>query len=481
VGTPKVLIADDSPLVLRMIEKMLEGAGFDVVTAKDGLEAIERAVAEDVGLVILDVMMPRMNGYQACRLLKSEATTKTIPVVILTSKDQAGDRFWGLETGADYYITKDSEPHRILELVKNILSDDEVPERPQGREGQRTSVDILSRVNELLDRKLYEATILSEIGRVARSIVQFDETFTSVMALVARVVDFTIGSVAFVEEEDLNVVLMHYRKASPVVIEETKKRLLEVILERRAGAAFARIHARLFTPASGPTGAEETTLRGFACFPIVTGDRLVGLLALAGKNVALMNKESEEFLDQVANQAFIVMENSRLFERVRNMSIRDSLTELFNHRHSIELLTHEFHRMGRYQQEGVSVLMIDIDHFKEINDDHGHLAGDMVLREVARLLTDSVRTVDSVGRYGGEEFLLVLPHTTRADAVKTAERIRKRIEEHAFWTGEKELEVTVSVGISSFPAEGVDSPSALLREADIALYRAKESGRNRVV
>jgi len=127
------------------------------------------------------------------------------------------------------------------------------------------------------------------------------------------------------------------------------------------------------------------------------------------------------------------------------------------------------------------VLMIDIDHFKEINDDHGHLAGDMVLREVARLLTDSVRTVDSVGRYGGEEFLLVLPHTTRADAVKTAERIRKRIEEHAFWTGEKELEVTVSVGISSFPAEGVDSPSALLREADIALYRAKESGRNRVV
>jgi len=316
---------------------------------------------------------------------------------------------------------------------------------------------------------------------VARSIVQFDETFTSVMALVARVVDFTIGSVAFVEEEDLNVVLMHYRKASPVVIEETKKRLLEVILERRAGAAFARIHARLFTPASGPTGAEETTLRGFACFPIVTGDRLVGLLALAGKNVALMNKESEEFLDQVANQAFIVMENSRLFERVRNMSIRDSLTELFNHRHSIELLTHEFHRMGRYQQEGVSVLMIDIDHFKEINDDHGHLAGDMVLREVARLLTDSVRTVDSVGRYGGEEFLLVLPHTTRADAVKTAERIRKRIEEHAFWTGEKELEVTVSVGISSFPAEGVDSPSALLREADIALYRAKESGRNRVV
>ena len=138
---------------------------------------------EDVRLVILDVMMPRMNGYQACRLLKTEPATRELPVVILTSKDQAGDRFWGLETGADYYITKDSEPHRILELVRNILADDDRPRpRRAPADGQRTSVDILSRVNELLDRKLYEATILSEIGRVARSLVQFDETFTSVMA-----------------------------------------------------------------------------------------------------------------------------------------------------------------------------------------------------------------------------------------------------------------------------------------------------------
>src|SRR4029453_10409412 len=118
----KVLVADDSPLVLRMLEKMLEGAGFSVVTARDGLEAIEKAVAEDVALVILDVMMPRMNGYQACRLLKTEPATKDLPVVILTSKDQAADRFWGLETGADYYITKDAEPKKILELVKKITA-----------------------------------------------------------------------------------------------------------------------------------------------------------------------------------------------------------------------------------------------------------------------------------------------------------------------------------------------------------------------
>src|SRR5204863_1786415 len=148
VPVPKVLIADDSPLVLRVIEKMLAAAGYSVLTARDGLEAIEKAMAEGVDLVILDVMMPRMNGYQACRILKTEPSTKSVPVVILTSKDQAGDRFWGLETGADYYITKDSEPHRILDLVRNVLAAEGM--RPRGPSAEaRTGLDILSRVNDI--------------------------------------------------------------------------------------------------------------------------------------------------------------------------------------------------------------------------------------------------------------------------------------------------------------------------------------------
>src|ERR1041384_810934 len=138
VPVPRVLVADDSPLALRLTEKMLAGAGYSVVVATDGLEAIEKAMAEGVDLVILDVMMPRMNGYQACRLLKTEPTTRSLPVVILTSRDQAGDRLWGLETGADYYITKDSEPHRILELVKQVLASDSGKFRPRAAEGQRT-------------------------------------------------------------------------------------------------------------------------------------------------------------------------------------------------------------------------------------------------------------------------------------------------------------------------------------------------------
>jgi twitching motility two-component system response regulator PilH len=296
----KVLVADDSALVLRLIEKMLAGAGYEVVTARDGLEAIEKALLEDVRLIILDVMMPRMNGYQACRLLKSDPVTRDLPVVILTSRDQAGDRFWGIETGADYYVTKDSEPHRILELVKNVVGTEAAPPRPRPVEGQRSGVDILSRVNDLLDRKLYEATILSEIGRVARNLVHFDETFTSVMALVARVVDFTVAAMVFVEGDDLEVVLMAHRRAGAAAIEDARARLLEAVAREGKGAARGRTHFRVFVPSAEIGGAEENVLGGFAAFPVVTNDRLSGLLAVGGKGVARLPAEGAAFLGQVA-------------------------------------------------------------------------------------------------------------------------------------------------------------------------------------
>jgi diguanylate cyclase (GGDEF)-like protein len=297
------------------------------------------------------------------------------------------------------------------------------------------------------------------------------------MALVARVVDFTLGAMAFVEGDDLEVVLMLNRRAIPAVIDEAKAKLLEAISGQR-GSAFRRVQARLFAP-TGADGGEETSLGGFATFPVVTSGRLAGLLAVGGRLVARMNKDTEAFLDQVANQAHIVMENSRLFERVKNLSIRDSLTELFNHRHVMELVHHECDRVGRYQ-ESFSILMIDIDHFKRVNDEHGHPVGDVVLREVAQVLRDTLRTVDAVGRYGGEEFLAILPHTGAEEAAQTAERIRARLEPHAFRILDRELHVTVSVGVASFPSEKIDSPAALIGAADQALYRAKQGGRNRV-
>jgi two-component system cell cycle response regulator len=479
VSAPKVLVADDSPLVLRLLEKLLSTAGLDVVTARDGLEAVEKAFNEDVSLVILDVMMPRMNGYQACRLLKSTPATRDLPVVILTSRDQAADRFWSMETGADQFITKDSEPAKIVSLVLEIL-EKQGARPPRAMEKGRDSVDILSQVNELLDRKLYELTILSEIGQVSR-LGHFDETFTSVMGVITRVVDFSLGAFAFVEDDDLQAVLMLRHPVAQAVVEEAKSRLLADVAKRREGAPFTRVQARLFTP-SGPEAAvaEETSLEGFACFPVVRNHELAAVLAVAGRASSHMGVEAESLMGKVAQHAHIVLENSRLFERIKNLSMRDSLTELFNHRHSIELLASELQRVGRYAG-GIGVLMIDIDHFKAINDLHAHQAGDLVLREISRRLREGLRTVDVLGRYGGEEFLVVLPQTAEADTRSTAERLRRAIGETPFRVGTKEFVVSISIGVAAYDSTGADNPDAMIREADAALYRAKQGGRNRVV
>jgi two-component system cell cycle response regulator len=474
MSAPTVLLADDSPLVRRMVEKLLLAAGLGVVTAQDGLDAIEKAITHDVSLVILDVLMPRMNGYQVCRLLKTEPATRSLPVVILTSRDQAGDRFWGLETGADFYVTKDSDPQRIVELVKRVL--EEQPPRAVPAE-HPSSVDVLSRVNELLDRKLYEATILSEIGRVARGLANFDETFASVMAVVARVVDFTVGAMAFVEEDAAEVLLMLNRPAAQAVLDQTRQRVLEALARERRGASFPNVHTQIFaTPAGSP---EETELGGFLGFPTGAHDGLSGLVGLAGRAVAQVTPETRSFLVNVAGQVHIVVENARLVQRLKELSIRDGLTDLFNHRHTLERVTEEYSRVARYH-EALSVLMIDLDHFKEVNDRYGHQAGDRVLRETAGVFKEGLRAVDLLGRYGGEEFLALLPHTGLAEAAGTAERLRRRLERHVFPVSEAGLKITASIGVASYPAVGIDSADSLVRAADDALYQAKQAGRNRV-
>jgi two-component system cell cycle response regulator len=476
----KVLIADDSPVALRSLESLLGAAGVPVVTARDGLEALEKAFAEDISLAVLDVSMPRMTGYQACRLLKTEPQTRDLPVIILTGRDQAGDRFWGLETGADYYVTKDAEPARLIELVKNILAASTPAEAPGGGPPAEGNLDVLSRVNELLDRRLYQATILSQIGRVARSLVHFEETFTTVMGLVAQVVDYTVGAMAFIEEDSLVALLTQNRPAAPTVLEEAKARLLQAVAAEQPNRPFPRTETRVFPPRGGGRGGTaEDALYAFCSFPITTNGRLSGLLSLGGRTMARIDGDTHAFLAQVANQAHIVVENSRLIERLRELAIRDSLTDLYNHRHAMDLLTNEFERVGRYAA-GVSLLMLDLDEFKRVNDEHGHPAGDAVLKEMARVLKETLRTVDSVGRYGGEEFVIILPHTSPEEAKATAERIRRKVQGHVFWVGAKPLSVTVSVGVASHPSPNVDSPESLVREADRALYLAKDAGRNRV-
>ncbi len=467
----KVLVADDSPLVLRLVEKVLQAAGHSVVTARDGLEAVEKAFAEDPSLVILDVSMPRLNGYQACRLLKHEPATRGTPVVILTTKDQPRDRFWGLQTGADYYLTKDAEPQKIGELVQNILSG-EPPRTGKGTDA--TTVDVMARVNDLLDRKLYEASLLSEATRAGRGKL-FHEAFAGVMGLLAQVVDHTLSAFAFVEGTDLEVVVYPARPVAAGLTEEMKARVLEAAAAN--SPTLTRVAVQVIGPPGGPIGTDEKTLGPVSTFPVVVGGSFVGLLAVAGRSAARLDSDKSSLLDRLAEQTHMVLENSRLAERVRGLQTRDAVTGLLTRESAVMMLRSEYERAARYD-EGLSVLLVGIDRLADIAAMHGSVAADAVRREGARLLTDLLRTMDVVARYGNDEFLAFLPHTVLDEAGKTAERVRTQVEARAFRSGSRELKATASIGFAGFPGPG--SAEELLRAADEALGRAREAGGNTV-
>ncbi len=297
---PRILIVDDDAPMLRLVTDTLAGQGYDIETASDGVRAVEIVRAAPPDLLILDVMMPKMNGLEVCRIVKSFADDTFIPIILVTVKGDIDSKVMGLKLGADDYLAK---PYNPLEL--------------------RARVSSMLRIKTLQDR---------------------------------------INS---------------------------KRRELEAL------------------------------------------------------------------------------------------SVTDDLTGLHNHRAMQQRLKDEFLRSQRYN-DPMSILMIDIDHFKEVNDEHGHLFGDMVLSELSKTLADALRDTDFIARYGGEEFLVILPQTHFSGCLPVAERIWRSAGDSRFSDGKNTAKLTISVGVAFFPNKNINDVEHLLEAADRALYQAKQQGRNRI-
>lgn len=212
--------------------------------------------------------------------------------------------------------------------------------------------------------------------------------------------------------------------------------------------------------------------------PLAVKNRLVGVLNLHKEYTDGFTEAELKMVQAVANQAAIAVENARLYERARDLSNTDELTNLANRRHFQEILKRETAHARRYHLP-LSLIMADIDHFKKFNDIHGHLIGDTVLKKVAALLLQNTRGIDLVGRFGGEEFIILLPKTDKEGAVDAAEKLRQRMAEETFVISDHAGPLTLSLGIAEFPKDSNDIYE-LIDLADRALYQAKESGRNRV-
>jgi two-component system cell cycle response regulator len=470
----RILVVDDSELSRSLIKRLLEHRGFAVITAADGAEGAVVALREHPDAVVTDLEMPVMGGYQLARLLKSDPATSDIPLLILTSHDEASSRFWGLETGADAYVLKDDLRNGLLPAVEELLQGAATRVRKAVAPPQ-TPLEVLARVSDHLDARLLEAVLVNRVLERGMQAEGIHDAAQALMGTVAEFVDVVLLAVA-VHEPDESVAV-HVKACAPL-LDGVREGLVGVLFERLGVAVDAPREVVLHAAELPATANEDLARLQLLALPM-RGAR--GLLAVLPKRP--FGEESREavLLRELAGQLGLVLDNARLAQRLRELSMIDGMTRLLNRRTVHQRLSEEWERARRYGGT-LSVLLADLDHFKQVNDTYGHLAGDAVLAAVADVLRLQARTADVIGRYGGEEFLLLLPNTDLANACRAARRLLEAIARHPVRIEDGEVTVTTSVGVASLSELTEEAtPDSLLALADQRLYEAKAAGRNRAI
>lgn len=451
--TARILVVDDVPANVKLLEARLLAEYFEVLTASNGAEALDICERGNVDVVLLDVMMPGMDGFEVCRRLKSDPATQHIPVVMVTALDQVSDRVRGLEAGADDFLTKPANDLQLMTRVKSLV-----------------------RLKSLTDELRLRASTTRAIG-----------------------IEELLSRRASIDETQPTVLLVDDKQHSVDRIQRMLRGRCTLICETDPQGAF-------FKAAEGDFDCVliSTALNDFdplrLCSQLRTLDRTrfvpIMLLADQGEDARLVRGlelgvndylvrplDQHEMIARLVTQVRRKRYNDHLRASVAQtieMAVTDPLTGLNNRRY---LDTHLQTLFERAQNRGtpLSLLIADIDRFKSINDGWGHDAGDAVLKEFAARVRRGVRGIDLVCRFGGEEFVVVMPETPGEVARMVAERIRSQIAAQPFEIpGQGALDVTVSVGVSFLQGPS-DSVSAMLKRADVALYEAKNGGRNRVV
>lgn len=473
----RILVAEDSVAQQKIISRYLEQQGYEVALASNGLEAVNKVYELNPSLLVLDIEMPQMNGYQVCRLLKADKATESLPIIMLTSRSQPSDRFWGLKTGADRYITKDSSLSKIGRVIERLLG--ESKERRNIRlapsQGQ-AKLDVLHRVNELLDHKLYEATIINEISELAALIQDYKQTINMIMVILGKIIDYDAAATYLLEEDEIIVTGKH--PVTESFVEDFRQRLLE-------NADHPSDPSKLKTVLYDEFGISDKTadtsaqVADFVSFPLTAKGRVIAYMAFASSKKDAICEEAQKIMDIAKNSVTIVVDNARLYEETKTLAITDGLTRIYNFRYFLEILGERFETCAE-RGSRLSLIMLDIDYFKRVNDQFGHLVGDEILKELVTVIKDSLRTEDIVARYGGEEFVIILPNTPMSDARMVAERLRRSVANRPFSSSKGPVPITVSIGIASYPAENIDSQFDLISLADQAMYLAKEGGRDKV-
>jgi two-component system cell cycle response regulator len=450
--TARVLVVDDILSNVKLLEAKLSAEYFEVITAFNGEQALARVASDTPDIILLDVMMPGMDGFEVCRRIKSNGKTTHIPVVMVTALDQPSDRVTGLDAGADDFLTKPVDDMslfaRVRSLVRLKMMTDEL--RMREETGQSMGLtdasetmfepDPTGRILIVEDRPESVAWFRTalEVKNKVDDIATFDEALVSARGGDFDLIVVSLGIRAF----DGLRLCSHLRSLA-----EIRNTPILVLVSEGENRKLAQ--------------ALDMGVNDYLMRPVDRNELMARVKTQLRK---------KRYADKLRHNMQLSLE----------MAITDQLTGLHNRRYMARHL--DTLMKNASEAKPISFLIMDIDYFKAVNDTYGHDVGDEVLRDFASRIGANVRGIDLACRYGGEEFVVVMPDTDAGYAYTIAERLRQSIELTAFPISRPpdKINVTASIGIASSNGNGDDSDK-LLHRADQALYRAKREGRNRVI
>ncbi len=450
----RVLVVDDIAANVRLLEAKLAAEYFEVMTASSGKEALALIEKQTPDIVLLDVMMPELDGFEVCKRIRANPRTRFLPVVMVTALSDQADRVRGLEAGADDFLTKPVNDLALFARVRSLVRLKMIMDEWRMREQTSGAFDVLSTEAEPAEEDHTGAKVL-----LVESFAPAAQRITTILAADKDTVEVAANSADAMQKS---------AKGSYDLV------ITGLQIGQEDGLRLC----------SNLRSADET--RQVPILLIVDEfemPRLVKGLDIGVSDYLMKPIDANELLARVRIQVRRRRYQDRLrtnYERSLSMALTDVLTGVYNRRYALRHMEGLMKRVGD-TGKALSVMVCDLDRFKSVNDTYGHAAGDEVLKQFAQRATQCMRNIDMVARFGGEEFVILLPDTEGDNALKAAERLCAKIGSTPMDVGDApdgKLTVTVSIGVASttvaMPGE------ELIKLADAALYRAKQGGRNQV-
>ena len=453
--TALILVVDDIPANVKLLEAKLTSEYYDVITAEDGFKALEQIKEHKPDMVLLDVMMPGIDGFEVCRRIKQDIDISHIPVVMVTALSDVSDRVKGLEAGADDFITKPINDTALFARVKSLV-----------------------RIKVLLD----ELRLRDKTGKEVGVLAEEENSFTADVSgsHIVLVEDDIVQSRNILERLNSTYDVHHYQdhdEAFRALKENEIETDLIVISTMLMDTDGMRLAAQL---------KNVDHLRNVPTIVLV--DEEETHLMLKGLELGIndyltvpveLNEMEARIKTQIRRKKYQDALKSN-YQASVSMAITDNLTGLYN-RNFLDAHIQNIVNQSIQNRKAFSLMILDMDFFKPVNDTYGHDVGDEILQQLAKRIVNAVRSSDLVARIGGEEFMVLLPETILSDAYHLAERVRNHIGNYPFSISHREgqLTKTVSIGIAELGMMN-DNTSALIKRADNALYDAKNGGRNKV-